>query len=396
MFSKRKTTPRCAAALTAALLLTVTGCAGEDREDDPPRSTRWQLDYVTASRDSAVVDIAAVGKDDGWALRTEMPDDGPTEYFLLRRQGATWRPAELPLRRAKDAEFANVHLDASAPDNAWLFADQIEYGGYKGVGAPTAVHWDGRTWRTTSVDFSVSDIVVLADDDVWAAPSDSAVPLRHWDGKRWTDHHLPVDDVDALDAYGPDDVWAVGSLDDRPAALHFDGKKWRSLPTPRISSPEPRPEEEDASLYDVVAVSRDEAWAFGSHRYRTDDMVDHETPLTLHWDGERWHRAPALDSALRKNTELGGAGARDGAGGFVLDGLHHTADGTLHSIKPPRPVAGRSGKITGSDRRQQYRLTELELVPGTHEIWAAGDVSVEQTDDANFMRGVVASYSTGG
>ncbi|MFI6281872.1 hypothetical protein [Streptomyces sp. NPDC050988] len=90
-------------------------------------------------------------------------------------------------------------------------------------------------------------------------------------------------------------------------------------------------------------------------------------------------------------------GTRDGAGGFVLSGgLHHTADGTLHAIKKPKPVAGRSGKITKADQRQRFHVNDLELVPGTHEIWASGDVSVELNGDATFLRGVIASYSTGG
>ncbi|WLW55108.1 hypothetical protein [Streptomyces sp. YU58] len=398
MFSKTKTIPRGVAALTAALLLTVTGCSGEDRHDPPPPPPRWQLDHLTASRDSAVTDIAAAGRDEGWALRTEVPDDAPTEYVLLRRRGADWRQAEMPLRPLKDAVFANVHLEASAPDNVWLFALQLGDGDYEEAAKPTAVRWDGRAWRGTSVDFGVSDVVVLAADDVWVAPSDRAADLLHWDGARWSEQDLPIDDVQALGGTGPDDVWAVGYTDDRPTALHFDGKKWRSLPTPPMSRPEPSPENEDTALNDVIAVSPDEMWAFGYHRWTDAREQDHETSLALRWDGERWHRAPAsLVTALGGKPELNSAGAPDGRGGFVLGGLHRTADGTEQPIRLPGPVAGRSGKITASDRRQEYSFDELELVPGTREIWAAGSVDVDgPADDSNFMRGVIASYTIGG
>ncbi|MGW0757429.1 hypothetical protein ACWD1Y_13210 [Streptomyces sp. NPDC002814] len=389
-----------AAAVTAFLLVTATGCDSEGSDDDAkPRWTRWHLDYVSTSPDGAVVDLAATAKDEGWALANRIPDEGPTEYHLLHRRGAAWKRAELPLRLAKDAEFSNMHLDASGPGNVWLFASQLKFSTDDFEGTSTAMRWDGRRWRTTSVDFSVSDVAVLAPDDVWALNAGSETTdadLLHWDGKRWSGHDLPTDQANALAANGPDDIWAVGFRDDQPATVHFDGKKWRSVPAPEFRRPEPD-SEDDASLWDIVAVSRNEVWTFGTHRYRKGEE-DLDTGIALRWDGHRWRKAPKpLDTALRKNPDLGSYGTRDGAGGFVLgDGLHRTADGALHMIKAPKPVAGRSGKITKADRRQDFDTSELELVPGTHEIWAAGNVSLDATDNTNFMRGVIASYFAGG
>ncbi|GGK62097.1 hypothetical protein [Streptomyces flaveus] len=150
--------------------------------------------------------------------------------------------------------------------------------------------------------------------------------------------------------------------------MHFDGKKWRSFPTPEFHRPEPDPED-DASLYDVVTVSRDDVWAFGAHRYWTGEE-EHEPTVALHWDGKRWRKAPkALDTELRKNHGLDTSGTRDSAGGFVLNGgLHRTADGALHMVKVSKPVAGRSGKITKADRRRRFDVSDLDLVPGTHEL----------------------------
>ncbi|MGP4014241.1 hypothetical protein [Streptomyces sp. 4N124] len=385
-------------AVAAAVLLIVTGCDSGGRDDDTkPRSARWQLDYATTStRDTSVTDIAAASRDEGWAVGQDIPDDGFGEFFLLHRHGTTWKRAEMPLQPVKGAEFDNnyVHLDASSPDNVWLFASQIR-DSVGSVGKPTAARWDGRRWRTTSVDFRVWDVAVLAPDDVWALDANRAVGLHHWDGERWTVHDLPGEAV-ALSATGPDDIWAVGSHDDRPATMHFDGKEWRSVPTPELRLP--RPVDGDASLSDVVAVSRDDAWAFGSPEYWTDGAEVREMAFALHWDGKRWRKAPkAIDTTLRSQPELGTSGTPDGAGGFVLSGgLHHTDDGTLHTIKQPKPVAGRSGKITKADRRQRFQVSDLQLVPGTHEIWASGNVSVELSDGTTFLRGVIASYSTGG
>ncbi|MFI6281873.1 hypothetical protein [Streptomyces sp. NPDC050988] len=294
--------------VAVAVLLVVTGCDSGGRDDTKPRSARWQLDYVTTmSRETNVIDIAAASRDEGWALGRDIREDGPGEYFLMHRHGTTWKRAETPLRPEKGTEFdnTNTHLDASSPDNVWLFASQIGYGGFESVGTPRAARWDGRRWRTTSVDFSVSDVAVLAPNDVWALDANPAVGLRHWDGEHWANHDLPGE-AEALSATGPDDIWVVGSHDDRhlapsprtwPATMHFDGKKWRSVPTPELRLPGLK-RDGDASLLDVVAVSRDDAW--------TDDAEIHEMAFALHWDGKRWRKAPkAIDTALR-STPISG------------------------------------------------------------------------------------------
>ncbi|KAK1181708.1 hypothetical protein B7755_028340 [Streptomyces sp. NBS 14/10] len=399
---------RRAAALVAALLLAavVTGCdsegGGGDKDSAPPaepRSSRWRYDYVSASRDTSLFDIAVVSKDEGWALGRETRGNGADAYVLLHRRGSAWRRAEMPLRPVKGAEFSNTKLEASGPGNVWLFTDQIEAGGIGAKGSPQAVRWDGDRWRRTSVDFSVLDVTVLGPDDVWALDSATGADgpaAHHWDGKRWTRHILPHA-ANALSASGPDDVWAAGYHDGQPAIMHFDGKKWRSAATPEYRSPKPKPDE-NASLTEIVAIDRDDAWAFGSHSYTVDEDTaeTHDEAFALHWDGKRWRKAPkALDSSGEIQPYPAMSATQDGAGGFVLGSRqHHTSDGTLHVIKEPKPVAGRSQKVTAADRRQHFQLSDLQLVPGTHEVWAVGYAGVEGDDD--FMRGVIAAYSTGG
>jgi hypothetical protein len=395
---------RAAAVVAAALLLVATGCSGgggegEDKDSVEPRSTRWQYDYVTASHDASLFDIAVASKDEGWALGRETLEGDTATYILLRRHGATWRRAEMPLRPENGAELSNTQLAASGPDNVWLFAGQIEIDGVEARNKPQAVRWDGHRWRKTSVDFGVQDVAVLAPDDVWALDSTTGAdgPIaHHWDGKRWTRHLLP-DQANALSASGPDDVWAAGYGEDQPAIMHFDGKKWRSAATPEYRSPKPKPDE-NASLTEIVAIGRDDAWAFGSHSYTVDEDTaeTHDEAFALHWDGKRWRKAPkALDSSGEIQPYPAMSATQDGAGGFVLGSRQHrTADGTLHLIKEPKPAAGRSQQITKADRRQHFQLSDLQLVPGTHEVWAVG--YAESSADADYMRGVIAAYSTGG
>jgi hypothetical protein len=195
---------------------------------------------------------------------------------------------------------------------------------------------------------------------------------------------------DQLSATGPDDIWASGSNgaparnDVRPATAHFDGKQWTDIPVPKPYA--------QAAVADIIAISRTDAWAVG-----TDLDV---TIFALHWDGSTWNQVP---NAVANGGKLGNRSAllltSDGAGGFVLaarsGGRHqYTAGGTVRAVKDPKPVAGRSDKVTDVDRNQLFQPHVLTLVPGTREVWAVGVVGVSQIyGDKAFSRGVVASYT---
>lgn len=402
-------------ALVLAALLVVAACGGGGGGGDEDPS-RWRLDYVSASRDSNVFAVVPVSRDEGWAILSETRKDGEDDNVLLHRSGGAWRRAAMPtplLSAYYGADLAAGRLRASGPDNVWLFAELgSDDSGI--AGNPGAARWDGRQWQRTSVDFGVRDVAVLAPDDVWAldASTDDTV-ARHWDGRRWTGHKLPIPYAGLLAASGPADVWAVGQRDDhrkdpvaQPAAVHFDGKSWRPVPMPEYREPAPKPEEK-TTVDAIVALSPTDAWAFGSHDY-TDapGSPGHSTPFALHWDGSQWRSVPnAFGGAAKFPAQSLVSAAGDGAGGFVVGSLRGTeqqraADGTLRLIKDPKPVAGRSGKITERDRRlQEFQVHDLRLVPGTRQVWAAGAVGVSllaSLGKERYARGAIASYSTGG
>src|SRR5262249_49342413 len=80
------------------------------------------------------------------------------------------------------------------------------------------------------------------------------------------------------------DVWAVGAFahfagNDYYKTLieHFDGTRWRKVPTPKPLKP-------IAVLTGVAARSSDDAWAVG---YEQDLRSGYRT-LIEHWDGKSW------------------------------------------------------------------------------------------------------------
>ncbi|MEU8352667.1 hypothetical protein [Streptomyces sp. NPDC048845] len=393
----------------AVLLLTVTGCGSGDSDGDED-AARWRLDHVSESLDTQVHAVAAVSADEGWALATEKGAGDDGRDILLHREGGDWRPVRLPaaMRHEKGAELAAAQLEASAPDNVWLFAGSLGGDGSDTAGLPGAMRWDGRQWHRNATGFIARDAVVLAPDDVWAL--DASTPeatAHHWDGERWSDHRLPDVYVNWLSASGPDDVWAVGNRKtgpgdrSQPAAVHFDGEKWRLVPTPEYGSAEPKPDEK-VMLTEILALAPDDTWAFGQHTYAVKSGAEtHHTPIALHWDGSRWRKAPEAVRAPGGNAAPAHSvlAAGDGSGGLVLNDAHgreqhRPAGGEPYAVEEPEPVPGRSDEVTEEERDQQFDVLDLEHVPGTREIWAVGSVGIPPLrGDAAFSRGAIASYS---
>jgi hypothetical protein len=339
-----------------------------------------------------------VSRDEGWAI-----GQVSTEHVLFRRHGGTWQRATLPLPATRG--LFNNHLDASAPDNVWLFAGL--FGPTRDDGAPTeapaARRWDGQQWITIPIDFSAIDVAVLAPDDVWALDSSysNGRPVaQHWDGQRWIEYILPHP-ATSLSASDPRNVWAVGQREDptgrsrsQPATMRFDGTAWQSVPTPEHRSPTQGPHE-TAKLTEVVAVAGNNVWAFGNHDNNpaSTDPTGRHTIIVLRWDGSEWRRAPSAPEYtvdIHPFPDMAATG--DGAGGFVLGGYQHGAsNGTLRVIgyPAPPPATAEAPSPTG-----QFRVNDLKLVPGTREVWAAGFMGFGTS--AGSARGIVAVCTLNG
>jgi hypothetical protein len=111
------------------------------------------------------------------------------------------------------------------------------------------------------------------------------VLIERWDGTVWTAEEGPnpgtqVNELRAVDAAEPNDVWAVGrtasGFGDRPLVLHFDGSTWLEVELPG---------EVTGVLSGVTAIAPDDVWVVG---YTGDPAASLEHALVLHWDGLLW------------------------------------------------------------------------------------------------------------
>jgi VCBS repeat protein len=194
-------------------------------------------------------------------------------------------------------------LEALSSTNIWSVG--IDFGSPEPTYASHSS--DGQTWsRVRSPDRKDSDtglnkVAFIARNDGWAlgyvgdfvseTPPWSTLAL-HWNGTRW--HSVPTPPLPGSSSFtgvaaaGPNNVWGVGYQKTGSVRTtlveRWNGSRWSVVPSPSPSST-------SAGLTAVSAVGKNDAWAVGyfreGHRYR---------PLTLHWNGSRWIRIPSPPS----------------------------------------------------------------------------------------------------
>ncbi|MEU6084367.1 hypothetical protein [Streptomyces sp. NPDC047108] len=348
----------------------------------------WTYDKVFRGPETGrLSDVIATADDDIWVVgnatdatdatdRDGDGDDSADDGFLLHDDGTGWERRPMPEsfgRSVHEARFdavdsGGVLLTASARD----------------LGAPRMAHWNGTRWTPVPRlpdDPRIADVRAFAPDDIWVLGGGTRA--YHWDGARWTALDLPVT-AGALDGVAPDDVWAVGSRDRdpggdpegryaQPAAAHWDGRAWKSVPTPGYRYGVPAPEQ-TAYLTEVVALGDDDVRAYGElTSVSEDDEPDPpEQGIRLRWNGTGWTKLPNAEGACAER----GRAVRDGDRGSVLGAKwYRSADGDCEGIAQPELPSG--GGIS-PDARQSLRLHAITAVPGTDTVLGVGSVDVSQ------------------
>jgi hypothetical protein len=253
----------------------------------------------------------------------------------------------------------------------------------------TADHWNGSAWNAVelpspkgaSTNVQGGGVLPFAiasrsAHDVWVVGSwdnpetgGEGTLVEHWNGTSWKVVRSPTPRFSFAWLYGVSalsvkDAWAVGAYtndvgENRTLVLHWNGTKWR-----RVPSPNPSRTARGDELTGIAVVSGRSAWAVGDYRraHRTRTLV-------VHWNGTRWRhvRSPTpwrggwlygIASAGRNDAwAVGAYGAAQGSTPLVehWNGRHWTA-----VAMPP----------AGGDTGQQV-LTGI-AAPSRKDIWAAG------------------------
>jgi hypothetical protein len=291
------------------------------------------------------------------------------------------------------------------------------------------MHFDGSSWTVVpspNLEHGVrlEDVVTLGANDAWAVGwagdngFDDVSVAMHWDGSAWTIVPTPqpgganIDRLLAVDALGPNDVWAVGIyspnpvVEDHSLILHWDGSSWSVVPHncdtyggllgitllsatqgwavgdsetcrydgsswTEVPSPQPRLEYDEIGypLEDASGVNAKDVWAVGARVIDTPYTVTWRA-ITEHWNGSQWtigFNVPGQVlygvEALKTNDVW--AVGTDSYGPLIL---HY--DGTDWSTVPT-PEWGRGGRLAGVD--SVPTITPGSLGRPTRELWAAGN-----------------------
>jgi hypothetical protein len=387
------------------LLVSLCGCgAGTERQAGPSPSVSsgragnghgaWSYTYVSDEFEygTGIADIAVVSEKDAWAVLRHSA--GPS---LLRYDGSEWRPYELPgeVVEAADGRMASVVLTAGRSGDVWLTASVSHGPGT--TSTAFAARFDGADWHVVPLPGrgqGIGSPLVLGPADVWAVGT--AETAWHWNGRGWTRAVLPFEARLVADPTGTD-VWAVGTdrkagaeppphedaPDPRqPATARWDGTRWKRVPIPTALTLNGG-YDFSSHITGATVVAPGEVWATGVAGTEPEPIEDgdyrpaDELPFTLYFDGTRW-RVPQSDEHPPAAV-LGAKKMRDD-------------EGRTHKIGRPPYVPGVTGKVTGVDRKQRLWLDEITPVPGTQEVWAAGQIELGAHGDANFTRAVVVRY----
>jgi hypothetical protein len=224
---------------------------------------------------SALYAVKAVASDNVWAAGYKY--QGNLSFPLVEQwSGAGWSIVPNP----PGVTQSQMHgIAVAAPDDIWFVGQtwNVSDQGY-------ILHWDGVSLQSVppanpSLYVTLWAAAAAAPDDVWAVgQSENRTLIEHWDGARWRVVPSPSGSYDFLEGVSvlsANDVWAVGYTNDASEILHWDGTRWSLSSSGTIG--------DYAGYRGISPIAANDIWAVGFS----------EGTLTEHWDGTRWSRVPS-------------------------------------------------------------------------------------------------------
>lgn len=237
--------------------------------------------------------IAAISKNDSWAVGEIFSGSGATRYqpFIRHYDGSSWKVVTIP-----GARFSSQWVAASSARNVWVFGFTPNP---RNIASSTAYRDDGSHWHKVPVPAltALQDPLVLSPANVWAFGSSGTLSgdVFHWNGTRWHGYDLNLL-PQALSASAAGNVWVAGLTFSSPAqkvtAYRWTGRRWLL-----VSMPHPVP----ADGPGVTVSSPSNVWIGWNTATKTRGM---------HWNGRQWHviTAPGNVSADGSNIVPDGHG----------------------------------------------------------------------------------------
>jgi hypothetical protein len=230
---------------------------------------------------------------DLWAVGwSEQRVQGVYNYsnLAMHWDGSTWQIMPTPDPDGTDGSRL-LAVSGAAPDDIWA----VGCAPYL-PNRSTYLHWDGAAWTSVSPppgsrQTCLTAVAAASPTEAWSVSgaTDGTGLIRRWDGSAWgRGQVVPQSTMTGVDAFSPDDVWAVGNQGAccgyRSFGLHWNGHQWtRSL----MAMPK---HGRSTTLVAVGIREADDAWAVGSSLKNSRNIA----PLIEHWDGTTWRVSAAV------------------------------------------------------------------------------------------------------
>jgi hypothetical protein len=170
---------------------------------------------------------------------------------------------------------------------------------------PTPIPSCGLSWRSVASPrpaTALYGIEVVAANNIWAVGIDyttnpARMLIEHWNGTAWSIVPSPSAGADVaylfqVSALSANDIWAIGTRNNRTLAVHWDGTVWSIAATPN-------PGINENYLLDVTAVATNDVWAVG---YFKNGPPYAFLPFIVHWNGTAWSQAPGPNTGIFSNV----------------------------------------------------------------------------------------------
>jgi hypothetical protein len=296
--------------------------------------------------------VSAASAANGWAVGV----GGCCDLLVSHWNGKKWETIAVPARigGANTNQVTGASVAAIAGGRAMIIVDSTDE--ELSTTWVEALEWRGRSWSAvhTFAD-SPGGAIASGPGDVWGF--DSGTPsAEHYNGTSWSQVSVPVIASQASgDAAAGD--WVTGTPAAQPTRvelLHWSKGAWRNVVLPKIAVPKGDqmfPGAVDAAtLADIwVTVSVGPSAGRGP-----------VTAVLLHWNGKAWSKV-----AVPKGLSLSSV-ASDGHGGAWM--TSNTGALVMYHYS-----GGRWTRVPGPARTALQ--TDLELIPGTRSVLAAGELS---------------------
>jgi hypothetical protein len=271
--------------------------------------TAWRLAPLSGfPGNDALIDVDAVTANEAWAAGASYPGFARSSTLVARWNGSSWSPEPTP--NGNPTGLNNLSGVAAAGGTVWAVGTFMEPGSSTNRRA-LILQRTGGTWRVSPTPRVLATDFLEAVDatgpaDAWAVgwssrdiTSAPGVPIAlRWNGATWQSVPVPSTAstaVYAVEALSPGNVWLAGhTLIDgwnaQPYVAHFDGSSWRRVATPTVDG--------GGRLTDIVALSPSNIIAVGT-------TGGGGTSLVLRWNGSSWVREAAPNATLTGAAAVG-------------------------------------------------------------------------------------------